>query len=656
MSKTLFIAPFKEFSDLVFHVKEESDFDFDVLYNNTSMNDLEFLEYSVEQAKRLAKEEKYEVIITRGGSYLEVKKNVEIPVVEVKITMLDVLRVVHEFKKKKYARIGLMGYPNIIQDDNELGELLGVKVYPIQQGTDDEIDQLIHQAIKDDIEIIVGDGLSVNFAARYGLQGVKLMPQKEAVIEALHTAETILYARKQERLRHSQFATILNSSSEGIMAIDEQNRITLFNPKMEELFGLNWKEVIGKQVTDVFESQPGLVKLLQAKEENSGDVIELNGNHFALKLTPIVIKEQFLGMVANFQDITRLQMLEQSVRRKLVATGLKAKNTIDNLIGESQAMQEVKQKIRRYAQYDSTVLIYGESGTGKEIIAQSIHNLSERHYGPFVAVNCAALPENLLESELFGYAPGAFTGALKDGKAGLFELAHNGTIFLDEIGEMPISLQARLLRVIQEKEVMRLGGNKVIPINIKIIAATNRNLKQAVIDKTFREDLYYRLNILTITVPPLKNRTDDIPVLCKHIIKKLCQRYKKVVPVLPGTLQELFQKYTWPGNIRELENILERIVVMSTNGVIPGFVINEITGELSEKNLDSQFPIIEEDIRSCCEPVPEIDEQKWIQAALKAASGNKTLAAKRLGMNRTTLWRKLKKFNITGSVKTSQLG
>ncbi|HHW41414.1 MAG TPA: sigma 54-interacting transcriptional regulator [Syntrophomonadaceae bacterium] len=645
MNKILVVSPFEEFTNLVLQVKKESDFDFDILYDNIGMTELEFFEYSTEQAKRFAQESRYEAIVTRGGTYLEIKKNVDIPVVEVKITMLDVLRTVHSLKKNKITRIGLMGYLNIIQDDKELGELLGVKVYPVHHGTDEELEQLIHKVLNDDIEIIAGDGLSVNFAARYGLQGVKLMPQKEAVIEALHTAKTILYARKQERLRHSQFAAILNSSSEGIMAIDEQNRITMFNPKIEELFGLNRKEVIGKQVTDVFASQPGLVKLLQAKEENSGDVIELNGNHFALKLTPIVINDQFLGMVANFQDVTRLQMLEQSVRRKMAATGLKAKNTIDNLIGESKAMQEVKQKIRCYARYDSTVLIYGETGTGKEIIAQSIHNLSERRYGPFVAVNCAALPENLLESELFGYAPGAFTGALKDGKAGLFELAHNGTIFLDEIGEMPISLQARLLRVIQEKEVMRLGGNKVIPINIKIIAATNRNLKQAVIENTFREDLYYRLNILTITVPPLKDRIDDIPVLCEHILKKFCQRYKKIVPTLPGTLQELFQQYTWPGNIRELENILERIVVMSINGVIPEFVINEIIGELSEKNLDSQFAIIKEDTHSCFKPVPEMEEQELILATLKETSGNKTLAAKRLGMNRTTLWRKLKKFN-----------
>ncbi|GAF25132.1 transcriptional regulator containing PAS, AAA-type ATPase, and DNA-binding domains [Moorella thermoacetica Y72] len=648
MNKILVISPFEEFTNLILQVKKESKFDFDVLYNNLGMTELEFFKYSTEQAKRFAQESRYEVIVTRGGSYLEIKKNVDIPVVEVKITMLDVLRTVHNLKKNNITRIGLMGYLNIIQDSKELGELLGVKVYPVHHGTNKELEYLIHRALNEGIEIIVGDGLSVSTAAEYGLPGLRLIPQKETVIEALHTAKTILYARKQERLRHSQFAVILNSSSEGIMVIDEQNRITLFNPKMEELFGLNCKEVIGKDITNVFESHQCLIKLLQAKEENSGDVIELNGKHFALKLTPIAIKDQFLGMVANFQDVTRLQMLEHSVRRKLVATGLKAKNTIDNLIGESKAMQAVKQKIKCYARYDSTVLIYGESGTGKEIIAQSIHNLSERRYGPFVAVNCAALPENLLESELFGYAPGAFTGALKEGKAGLFELAHNGTIFLDEIGEMPVSLQARLLRVIQEKEVMRLGGNKVIPINIKIIAATNRNLKKAVIEKTFREDLYYRLNILTISVPPLKDRIEDIPVLCKHILKKLCQHYKKNVPILPDTLHKLFQQYTWPGNIRELENILERIVVMSSQGVVPDFVINEIIEELSENNSSSHFA---KNLPSYHALAAEMDEQKWILAALKEARGNKTLAAKRLGMNRTTLWRKLKKFNIAESVK-----
>ncbi|MGB9840301.1 sigma-54 interaction domain-containing protein, partial [Thermovenabulum sp.] len=289
---------------------------------------------------------------------------------------------------------------------------------------------------------------------------------------------------------------------------------------------------------------------------------------------------------------------------------------------------------KKYSQLDSTILIFGESGTGKEIFAQSIHNESKRKNGPFVAINCAALPENLLESELFGYAEGAFTGAKKGGKVGLFELAHNGTIFLDEISEMPLSLQSKLLRVMQEKKVMRLGDDKLIPINIRIICATNRDLLKEVNNGNFRQDLFYRINILPLFIPPLRERKEDIIPLAEYFLKKYSKLIGKNILGFTHSAVDYLLSLDYPGNVRELEGIIERACAVCERKYIGIEDLIFKYFEINQNKIKSQELSIEE------------QEKNLISKALTESKGNISLAAKLLGIHRTTLWRKMKKYNI----------
>ncbi|MDW7675615.1 MAG: sigma 54-interacting transcriptional regulator, partial [Bacillota bacterium] len=346
--------------------------------------------------------------------------------------------------------------------------------------------------------------------------------------------------------------------------------------------------------------------------------------------------------------ITKVQQLEQKIRTKIYSQGLIAKHNFSDIVGKSENMLQVVNKALKFAETDSTILLLGESGTGKEMFAQSIHNASSRRKGPFVAINCAALPENLLESELFGYEEGAFTGARKGGKQGLFELAHRGTIFLDEIGSINLALQGRLLRVLQEREVMRVGGNQVIPVDIRIIAATNEDLGERVTFGQFRNDLFYRLNVLKLLLPALRERTGDPELLLEYFINSCNQKFGKKVVVTNKDLFNWANSYYWPGNIRQLENFVERLIILA---------------ELESQNSEIIYQLIyetESEIGKCCSPkftdkpynkdtitvevasLAEMEDQ-LIRKIADTKGFSKEELAKLLEVSRTTLWKKLKK-------------
>ncbi|MGI1690212.1 sigma-54 interaction domain-containing protein [Thermoanaerobacter uzonensis] len=359
---------------------------------------------------------------------------------------------------------------------------------------------------------------------------------------------------KNERLN-----TIINLLNEGILYINDQGVIELYNKAFSKMFKLN-KDIIGRSMEEIFDNK---VFTFLENVSSKDELIEYQGQYINVKKITSEYLGRKIGYCFNFQEVTYIKQLEENLRQKLAKKGYVAKYTFDNIKTCSQSMKECIMTAKKIADSDLTVLIIGESGTGKELFAQSIHNASRRRNQPFVAINCAAVPESLLESELFGYEGGAFTGALKEGKAGLFEQAHNGTIFLDEIGDMPLSLQARLLRVIQERQVMRIGSQKVIDVNIRIIAATNKNLFELVQKGLFREDLYYRLNVLPIYIPPLRNRKEDIIPLLKEFLegnKKL--NFTKEA-------EDILINYDWPGNVRELQNTASYIAIMCEHTVTP---------------------------------------------------------------------------------------
>ncbi|MET3292478.1 UNVERIFIED_CONTAM: PAS domain S-box-containing protein [Brevibacillus sp. OAP136] len=359
-----------------------------------------------------------------------------------------------------------------------------------------------------------------------------------------------------EKQLKTKLESILNAVHEGIIGIDENGSITFFNEDAGKILNLRTDHCMNKRFQEIIPDFQ-VEEVFESREEICDQLLEVRNLYLLVTKIPIMLDGKFLGVVVTFQDVTKVQKIEQEIRKKSAHLGLTAKYHFDNIIGVSQAIASTKEVAIKLSISDYTVLITGKNGTGKEVFAQAIHQYSSRKDMPFVPVNFAGLTESLAESELFGYEEGAFTGAKKGGKIGLFELAHNGTIFLDEIGDAPLSIQAALLRVLQEQQVMRVGGNRVVPINVRVIAATNRNLMEMVQKGTFREDLYYRLSVLPLHIPALNERPEDIFILVEHFLQKKNKNLS-----LSAEVKNCLLEYDWPGNIRELENFVNYLTVI----------------------------------------------------------------------------------------------
>ena len=377
------------------------------------------------------------------------------------------------------------------------------------------------------------------------------------------------------------------------------------------------------------------MEVFHTGEKKLNQLMSLNGVLVSANRMPIVVDGKIEGVIATFQDVKAIQDNEQRIRVKLHQRGLIAKYHFTDIIGESKLMRDNVNLAKKFAKSDATILLQGETGTGKELFAQSIHNASRRAEGPFVAVNCGAFPRNLLEAELFGYVEGAFTGASKGGKIGLFEMAHRGTIFLDEIGEMPLETQVQLLRVLQEKEIRRIGSDRVTPVNIRVITATNRNLHKEISKGKFREDLYYRLNVLNIKIPALKERREDICEIGFHLYEQCSGNVSDEEQKFIRRILNKLEQYNWPGNVRELGNLMERIYVLLSQGEEQDFVEAYI----------SSYLYFQENKEDATERLDEW-EKNHILTELKKQNLEIGKTAEAMGISRSTLWRKIKKYGI----------
>jgi transcriptional regulator with PAS, ATPase and Fis domain len=380
-----------------------------------------------------------------------------------------------------------------------------------------------------------------------------------------------------ESKHHLEFS--LDVVQEGIIAFNADEKIIMFNKWAENLFNSpSWK-VLGTSLGQFFTSQE--MQKLSQMQEFFDELISINDGLYLTNKYQLKVKDEIIGGVITLKEYKEIEKIDLKFRQGIRKRGYISRYTFDDIIGNSPLLLETLDLARMFAQSDSSVLIQGESGTGKELIAQAIHNASRLKGKPFVAFNCAAIPDALIESELFGYEEGAFTGAKKNGKPGLFELAHKGTIFLDEIGDISRNMQARLLRVLQEKVVVRVGGIDVIPVDVRVIAATNQDLWKLVKEEKFRKDLLYRLNVLYLRVPPLCERKSDIPYLVEHLLAK--RGFKKDISY---DIMRVFQSYNWPGNVRELENCLEYMISMQKHI----FSIKDIPPHLFETEDTGIFP------------------------------------------------------------------
>lgn len=395
-------------------------------------------------------------------------------------------------------------------------------------------------------------GMMVEIALRLGLE---YLPETESfmnyakVVASNHYSFDLMYAKS--RRQESQMHILAESLDEGLIGVNETGDIFVCNKKACQIARISEELTMGKKGEEVFPYIP-FYQVLREKKAVPEKIIRLFGTDISLAVVPVVRKENCIGAFAMLQKFNEQESRQNALRRQMMQKGHYARYTLDDVIGISTVITETKNILRKMAATDSPVLLMGETGTGKELMAHALHQASRRADGPFIAINVAAMPENLLESELFGYEEGAFTGAKKGGRPGLFEFAHQGTLFLDEVEGMSLSMQVKLLRVLQEGEIMRVGGGSIIRVDVRIVAATNESLEEKIQDGSFRKDLYYRLNALTVEIPPLRKRGDDIFLLLDYFMRKMGGDF-----TLSEGVKTFLRRHPWPGNIRELQNAVE---------------------------------------------------------------------------------------------------
>jgi len=456
-------------------------------------------------------------------------------------------------------------------------------------------------------------------------------------LKSPRTPRTFQSAKKASD-RGAQTEAILESISDGVFTVDMEWRVTSFNRAAEEITGVPRGEALGKRCSEVFrssmcEAECALRRTLKTGKPvigKSGYIIDSDGNRIPISVSTAVLRDaagRVTGGAETFRDLSEVEELRRE---------LEGKYQVGDLTSRSPLMQRVFEVLPAIAASPSTVLIIGETGTGKELVARTIHSLSPRVRGPFIAVNCGALPETLLESELFGYKAGAFTGANKD-KPGRFALARGGTIFLDEIGEVSQAMQSRLLRVLQERTYEPLGGTRSESTDARIIVATNKDLAEQVRRGVFREDLYYRVNVVRIELPPLRRRKEDIPLLVEQFVARFNRLQQKTVPGITTEALSLLMAHDWPGNIRELENAVERAFILCNEARIG---IEHLPEELTARGAAGGAA-------SGAHSAHDILDAQAIRAALERSAFNRLAAAKELGIHKTTLFRRMKKLGVS---------
>ncbi|MGI6766944.1 MAG: sigma 54-interacting transcriptional regulator [Lentihominibacter sp.] len=595
-----------------------------------------------DEAVRIAKEieDDVDIILTRGGTGHFIEEAVSIPVVIVPISPFDVSMSISKMSDE-VKHVGCTNYFYPIWGCNSLEHHFDKKISTYTFMDLDSLKSSIACAKMDGCQIILGGANCCKYAAELGIEAEEIVSGEDSVFNAIISGIEIHKAKLEEKKERTRLEAAFNSLNEGIAINDDNGEYTLFNSSGRQLFKIGDQDFKGVTI-DEFSIGPRCNDSFENKVEATDYVQSIYGKDINTNHYPIFIDEDFIGMVSTFEDVTKIQFLESQIRRQQSKRGFSTKYTFDDILGKSPIILKTIDTARTYALSDAAVFLSGESGVGKELFAHSIHSSSDRSSGPFVAINCAAIPENLLESELFGYTPGAFTGASKTGKAGLFECAHNGTLFLDEIGEMPKHLQPRLLRALQEKEVMRIGDDKIIPVNCRIISASNKNLLQQVKNGDFREDLYYRINVLSVKVPPLRDRPEDIIILARYFFGELNLPSYNMSAAIDCLAD--FKEYDWPGNIRELNNICQRIVALLGVDNDKSTCIMDVSSPLSYLEKPSKTFSIPNDFK--LHDVIEQFRLFCIRLALTDAGNNQSLAAKRLGIGRTTLWKYLKDLNV----------
>lgn len=586
------------------------------------------------------------LFISRGVTRELLEHTTQTTVVKVPVLASDYIPV---FEKIQHIQglIAFFASEPISDELQTICYLLNISMRQYQFSDTTSCRACVQQAVKDGAVWGVGGVVSAQYAQEAGLPYTVTESSDSAIFQAIETACQLCQlqkenTQKQERLQIQleRYQNILNYTHDAIVAVDAQGRVEVTNRVAENMLDQTQKPFIGKPVEQVLPNTH-MTAVLHSGVAETDQLMNIDGTLVSTNRVPIIVNDKIQGAVATFQDIKSIQSTERNVRIKLHEKGLLAKYHLSDIVGNSPAIQSAREMAAMFADSSFTVMLYGETGTGKEMFAQGIHNASPRRDGPFVAVNCTALSKSLLESELFGYSDSSFTGAKRGGKPGLFEIAHGGTIFLDEIGELPAEFQAQFLRVLQEKEVRRVGGDTVIPVDIRVIGATNRNLMQRVEEGCFRRDLYYRLNVLAISIPPLRDREDDFLQIAESIYSRIDA---SATPEARQNFRRIMEHYRgcpWQGNVRELTNLVERVCLLQKRGLSHQKML-EFLGEMTPLESQLQKP---EDAAGLPQSSRELAhmERALIQQVLDKNGGNIAQAARELHISRATLYRKPKK-------------
>ncbi|MCL6633916.1 MAG: sigma 54-interacting transcriptional regulator [Alicyclobacillus herbarius] len=600
------------------------------------------------------------VFISRGGTAKYLREYTDLPVIEIQVTAYDVLRAIGETARKGYRHIAIITPSNIMLQADHFVDMTNLS---LRLETCDDvrvIPEMVESILREEqVEAVIGDRVAIQVAKESGVHGLLLESGEASLMSALDTAVDVLEAQLTQETKLKETESVLNLIRESVIITQGDGRISMISRPAEQVLGLHKAEVLGRTVAEVLGEQVTQV-VLTSRTNSENTLVTVRGKAVVMNHVPVIVDGMYRGSVLIFEEVHSIQKTELSIRRKLYERGFVAKNTFSDIITGNARMKRVVQSAERFAQSKGTVLISGESGTGKELFAQSIHNASRRSAGPFVSVNCAAIDGDLLNSELFGYEEGAFTGAVRGGRPGLFEMAHGGTIFLDEISETSLAFQSKLLRVIQEREIRRVGGNRIIPVDVRIICATNGDLLQLVRQRKFREDLFYRLNVLELRLPPLRERKEDIVPMAKLFLKIELEQGHRELTWHDDTVFDPLLHHDWPGNIRELQNVIHRIVVCCPNNTLTRKFVQEMLLGSTTANMQKwteSSAVENKDVWTTVDtsanssktdvlqipmsPVwSEMESSLW-RSLLERFGGNRDLLCQTYGISRTTLWRKL---------------
>ena len=582
-----------------------------------------------------------DVIVSRGGTAAGLKaRNTLTPVVEIPITSSDMAASIRlAMEKHGQKPVGVVGTTNTIRSVYFMKKEfpVPVKPYPTASVNIRDLIDGMERAVADGCKLILAGHNTCHYCEEHGIPAGLIYSSVESVFLAIIEAIRCAGVSQVEKQNSLMFRSAVEHMFEGIIAVDSDHMIRTFNPAAAEMLDRKAQDCIGQPVSLAL-PEGRLSAILSGNQSYTNEIVRINGNNCVLNCVSMNHDGEHLGTLVTFQAAQNITNAEIRLRDRLRASGHVARYHFDDILGESMAIRTAIRQSQRFARVDSNILLMGETGTGKELFAQSIHNESERANGPFVAVNCAAIPENLMESELFGYEGGAFTGASKTGKPGLFEAAHEGTIFLDEVSEIPLTLQSRLLRVIQEREVRRIGANRVIPVNVRIICATNRDLLEMIKQGRFREDLYYRLKVLSVQLPPLRSRDGDMALIMQHYLTYYAHKFGKDQISLSPEAAARIVDYSWPGNIREIRNVSEQLAVICESDIITAADIAAVLPlEQAMKK-----PLV---LQESGDPTLSSLQKRQIIEVLARAKSRKE-AAEILGISKTTLWRKCKELGL----------